>query len=192
MVQSIQYTEGVPFVSPGLMQHCLSNLDIMQFSGKQKPSGWEMMDGLPLRSTLFSMNPHQQHQAFQHLLWNRGQLHRLLRDRSNFCSHFSCLRNRERQLCFKSSPQSKACLYPLMEFKRNKWKLFWLTPKGIRHSMNNWGELVILGVAKSMSGHLFSSLLQKIGSIYRSDFQPESHPLEFLHNLNSISRGSIL
>lgn len=149
MVQSIQYTEGVPFVSPGLMQHCLSNLDIMQLSGKQKPSGWEMMDSLPLRSTLFSMNPHQQHQAFQHLLWNRGQLHRLLRDRSNFCSHFSCLRNSERQLCFKSSPQSKACLYPLMEFKRNKWKLFWLTPKGIRHSMNNWGELVILGGAKS-------------------------------------------
>lgn len=35
-----------------------------------------------------SMNLHQLRQAFQLLLQNRGQIHRLLRDKSNFCSHF--------------------------------------------------------------------------------------------------------
>ena len=150
------------------MQGCLSNPDVMQSSGKQKPSNWDMMDGLPRRSTLLSMNLHQQHQAFQHLLWNRGQLDRLLRDRSNFCSHFSCLRNRERQLFFKSSPQSKACLYLIMEIKWNKLKLFWFIPKGLRHSVNNWGKLVSWEWPSpgTISGHLFSSLLQKIGSIF--------------------------
>ena len=190
MVQPIYSTEGVPFVSPGPMQGCLSDLDVMQSSGKQKPSNWDMMDGLPRRSTLLSMNLHLQHQAFQHLLWNRGQLDRLLKDRSNFCSHFSCLRNRERELCFKSSPQSKACLYLIMEIKWNKWKLFWFTPKGLRHSVNNWGKLVILGVAKSR--YYIRSPFSFFVTENRIHFLPESHPLEFLHNLNSISRwGSI-
>lgn len=64
-----------------------------------------------------SMNLRQQCQAFQLLLQNRGQVHRLLRDKSNFCSYFFPARETERQLWFKSSPQSKACFYPIMEAK---------------------------------------------------------------------------
>lgn len=137
------------------MQTSMSNLDIMESSGKRKASKWEMMDGLPLPSTLpqwISISSAGPSSFFSGL----GANSTASLGTRKICAHifFSCLRNRARQLCFKSSshPRRPSSLHwKGNETGENETVLWLALNRSEAHSSIQWERLrqgAISGVAR--------------------------------------------